>query len=86
MNRIVDNDQYNYPKVFYFVMFGIDFLCRISWIFGPTSAVLIGLIRKLIENYCRLEAQAVLLEKKKKNNDSIFKEIMHLAGLDHIAA
>lgn len=76
MDRVTNHGLYFFPKGVHYAIFGLDLLCRISWIFSPTSAVLVGVIRKLLENYGRLEAQAA---NNKKN--TIFKEIMHIAGL-----
>ena len=48
MKRLTNHEYYLYPKYIYYVMFGIDLLCRISWLFTPKYAVLIGVIRKVI--------------------------------------
>ena len=81
MHRLFNNGYCLYPKYVYYVMFFIDFLCRVSWIFTAKYAVLIGVIRKIVQNYFRLESQSANLKRK-----SVLKHIMHLAGIDDISA
>ena len=81
MKRLLEHGYILYPKWVYYMMFSINCLCRISWLFAPKYAVLIGVIRKIIENYFRLESQSAHLKK-----NSFMKGVLHYVGIDDIAA
>ena len=63
-------------------MFSIDVMCRWGWVLFPQEVVLLGVLRKIIENYFRIESQSASIMMKK----SVVKSIINMAGLEDISA
>ena len=60
LQRLFKGEFCFFPMYAYLVMFSINIGCRVEWVFRPTFAILITVIRKNIENYFRLESHAAV--------------------------
>ena len=79
MQRLFKGEFCYYPTYIYLVMFSINVGCRIEWVFKPTYAILLTVMRKNIENYFRLESQSAA-----RKEEDFVRAILDKYGIDDI--
>ena len=80
LQRIANNGLFSYPSYVYYSMFAIDVMCRWGWVLFPQEVILLGVLRKIIENYFRIESQSANMK------NSILKSIVNMAETHDISA
>ena len=60
-------------------MFAFDVFCRICWLFDPAHAMLLSILRKLVENYFRLESQSA-----QRKNEDVVRAIIEMTEIENI--
>lgn len=57
IKRLNSKHSYLYPEYSYLMMLGFDIFCRVSWIWIPLDVTYLTVLRKIVENYFRIEGK-----------------------------
>lgn len=69
IRRLFTKHIYLYPEYSYVMMLGFDVFCRVSWIWIPMEVTYWNVLRKIVENYFRIESREAADQEEHETKD-----------------